>query len=58
MTRDDAIVIETYKRLGELGIHALKACYLLHGAAAVALLAFLPHVLETFASTNLTENSA
>lgn len=38
--------IETYKRLGELGVSALKVCFLLNGGAAIALLAFVPHALE------------
>lgn len=46
MDLHDEIALETYRRLGDLGVNALKACYLLNGGAAIALLAFIPHVLD------------
>lgn len=41
MDLKDELKLETYKRLGELGMLALRTVFLLNGGAAIALLAFL-----------------
>jgi len=47
MEINDELKIETYKRLGEIGVLGLKTGFLLNGGAAIAILTFVGNIVQT-----------